>query len=210
VKKYKVKSFPTLVVIKSEGKPIAYDGKEFKYREIFEFLNTYSQIFVDPNSKDNTPKQSSASKPWLVVPVPEMTKDSANDICLKKGGSLCVVLLVKDKASLDEALLEKLDVVAQEFTSKISRGITFIFSWLDASEEKEFASVFGVDQADMPRLAILNPGKRKRFLLHEGEINEAGIESTFNKILGGDARFKNIKGNKLPELVSMYDKSEGE
>jgi len=25
-----------------------------------------------------------------------------------------------------------------------------------------------------------------------------------DKILGGDARFKNIKGNKLPELVSDY------
>lgn len=50
----------------------------------------------------------------------------------------------------------------------------------------------------MPRLVILNPGKRKRFLIHEGELNGAGIENTFNKILGGDARFKNIKGNKLP------------
>lgn len=205
VKKYKVKSFPHLVVIKSEGKPLAYDGKEFKYQEIFEFLNIHSQIFVDPNAKDNAPKQSSASKPWLVVPVPEMTKDSANDICLKKGGSLCVVLLVKDKASLDESLLEKLDAVSQSFTSKISRGITFIFSWLNASTESEFASVFGVEQGDMPKLVILNPGKRKRFLIHDGEINEAGIENTFNKILGGDARFKNIKGNKLPELVSMYD-----
>ena len=37
---------------------------------------------------------------------------------------------------------------------------------------------------------------------HEGAISE--LETTFNKILGGDARFKNIKGNKLPELVSEY------
>lgn len=205
MKKYKIKNFPSLVVVKSEGKPIPYDGKEFKYQEIFEFLNIHSQIFVDPNAKDNTPKQSSASKPWLVVPVPEMTKDSANDICLKKGGSLCVVLLVKDKASLDESLLERLDTVSQTFTSKISRGITFIFSWLNTSAESEFASVFGVDSADMPKLAILNPGKRKRYLIHDGEINEQSIETTFNKILGGDARFKNIKGNKLPELVTMYD-----
>jgi hypothetical protein len=51
---------------------------------------------------------------------------------------------------------------------------------------------------------VLNPGKRKRFLLHEGEITEAAIEGTLDKILGGDARFKNIKGNKLPDLVSDY------
>jgi len=50
----------------------------------------------------------------------------------------------------------------------------------------------------------LNPGKRKRFLVHTGDITESGIEGTLDKILGGDARFKNIKGNKLPELTSEY------
>lgn len=54
--KYKIKSFPALIVIKSDGKPVKYDGKEFQYAPIFEFLNIHSQIFVDPNSKDNTPK----------------------------------------------------------------------------------------------------------------------------------------------------------
>lgn len=50
----------------------------------------------------------------------------------------------------------------------------------------------------------MNPGKRKRFLIHEGPITEAGIETTLDKILGGDARFKTIKGNALPALVSPY------
>jgi hypothetical protein len=50
----------------------------------------------------------------------------------------------------------------------------------------------------------LNPGKRKRFLIQETDITESNIEQTLDKILGGDARFKNIKGNKLPELVSDY------
>jgi hypothetical protein len=54
----------------------------------------------------------------------------------------------------------------------------------------------------------LNPGKRKRFLLHEGDISEAHIEKTLDKILGGDARFKNIKGNKLPALVSAWPEGE--
>jgi hypothetical protein len=131
-----------------------------------------------------------------------MTKDSANDICLKKDGSLCVMLLVKDRASLDQATLAMLDKVSQSFTSKISRGISFIFSWIDVSKESDFAGIFNV--SEYPTLAILNPGKRKRFMLHEGEINEAGIDVTIEKILGGDARFKNIKGNALPELVSEY------
>ena len=48
--KYKVKKYPTVLVVKSEGKPIVYDGEGFTYNEIFEFLNVHSQIFVDPNS----------------------------------------------------------------------------------------------------------------------------------------------------------------
>lgn len=52
-KKYKVKSYPSLVVIKADGKNVMYDGKEFLYSPIFEFLNVHSQIFVDPNAKDN-------------------------------------------------------------------------------------------------------------------------------------------------------------
>ena len=73
MKKYKVKKLPALVVIKNEMKPIMYDSDDFKYQPIFEFLNIHSQIFIDPNAKENEVKTSSASKPWLVKPVPEMT-----------------------------------------------------------------------------------------------------------------------------------------
>jgi len=44
-------------------------------------------------------------------------------------------------------------------------------------------------------------------LLHEGEIDDKGVEKTLDKILGGDARFKAIKGNKLPALESEYPKA---
>lgn len=135
-----------------------------------------------------------------------MTKDSSNDICLKKDGSLCVILLVKDRNSVDQKLLDELDAVSQKFTSKISRGITFIFSWLSAADEPNFAQVF--NQEDYPKIVMLNPGKRKRFLVHDNAITADGIETTFNKILGGDARFKNIKGNKLPDLVTEYKELE--
>lgn len=178
--------------------------KDFVYSEMFEFLNVHSQIFVDPNAKENEVKTSSASKPWLVVPVPQMTKDSGNDICLQKDGSLCVVMVVKNTGDLDEKKLDVLNQVGQGFASKISRGISFYFSWLDAEAESEFASTFGLPADDLPKVVILNPGKRKRFLVHDGEITEAAIEKTLDKILGGDARFKNIKGNKLPNLTTEY------
>lgn len=114
--KYKVTKFPSLLVIKSEGNPIRYDLDSFAYSDIFEFLNVHSQIFVDPNSQDNTPKQSAAAKPWLIVPVPEMTLTSGNDICFKKDGSLCVILLTNERpANQMDPTLDLLDKVGQSY-----------------------------------------------------------------------------------------------
>ena len=42
-KKYKVKKFPALVVLKPEGKPLMFDQKkDFVYSEMIEFLNVHS------------------------------------------------------------------------------------------------------------------------------------------------------------------------
>ena len=73
--------------------------------------------------------------------------------------------------------------------------------WLQASTEPDFFKLFGVEDQELPAVVVLNPGKRKRFLLHSGEINESKLSTTLDKILGGDARFTNIKGNKLPSLI---------
>jgi hypothetical protein len=85
--------------------------------------------------------------------------------------------------------------------SKIERGITFNFMRLDTTKEPEFAAMFG---DETPALYVMNPGKRKRFLKHEGGITVADITSTFDKILGGDSKFKPVKDNSLPPLVSSY------
>ena len=203
VKQYKVKKFPALFVVK-DGKPIRFEEKEFSYNKIFEFINVYSQIFVDPTQKENQsePKKSAAAKPWLIANVPLLTEDSGNDICLMKDGTLCVIMVVKDQSSVDQNALSEMNALGEAFESKISRGITFKFMQLDASTEPEFAKVF--DLPEYPRVVVMNPGKRKRFIVHDGPISGDGIEKTLNKILGGDARFKAIKGNKLPALVSKY------
>ena len=137
--------------------------------------------------------------------VPQLTKDSANDVCLQKDGILCVILVTKDKQMRTEndKMVDDVNKVGQSFGSKISRGIGFNMMWLDASTESDFASTFNLGD-QYPAVVILNPGKRKRFLQHEGEINDQNIEKTLDKILAGDAKFKTIKGNKLPELVSEY------
>ena len=100
-------------------------------------------------------------------------------------------------------MLDRLNNVGQTFSSKISRGISFYFSWIDASTEPEFTSTFELE-GSTPHVVVLNPGKRKRFLVHEGDLSEAAIALTLDKILGGDAKFKNIKGNTLAPLVSDH------
>jgi hypothetical protein len=76
--------------------------------------------------------------------------------------------------------------------------------WLDASAEEGFFKMFDLKTDNLPKVVILNPGKRKRYMIHEKGINESDISSTLDRILGGDAKFINIKGNTLANLVSKY------
>jgi len=75
---------------------------------------------------------------------------------------------------------------------------------LDSTAEPKFFEMFDLNQADLPKVVILNPGKRKRYLVHSGAINEGEVGKTLDRILGGDAKFINVKGNQLAELVSKY------
>lgn len=68
--------------------------------------------------------------------------------------------------------------------------------WLNASIEKQWASIFGYSGNDI--VVVLNPGKRKRFTPHEGAITRDAIAVTLQTILGGNARF-----NRLSELPSF-------
>jgi len=71
-----------------------------------------------------------------------MSKDSANDICLKKDGTLCVIYVVSDKSLSDQPLVEEIEKLKDQFTSKIERGITFSFMRLDVTAEPAFAALF--------------------------------------------------------------------
>ena len=134
--------------------------------------------------------------------MPYMAKDSANDLCLKKDGTLCVIYVVKDAASSDGMVVSAMRDVKDLFVSKIERGITFNFMRVDASLEPEFAAMFA-EPSDLPALVVLNPGKRKRFLKHTGELTADAIQGTLDTILGGDARFTAIKN--MAELASDFE-----
>jgi len=87
---------------------LKYEGKEYNYQAIFDFINIYSETFVFRN--DDTPVVSAASRPWLSEKVPQITSDSADDICLKKEGALCVIYVAKDaaEAKANDAQLNQL------------------------------------------------------------------------------------------------------
>lgn len=107
--KYKVKTFPSVFLIKEkDGKPLKYEGKEYTYQAIFDFINIYSETFVFRNNEDTV--VSAASRPWLSERIPQVTSDSADDICLKKEGALCVIYVAKDAATAksSEAQLNEL------------------------------------------------------------------------------------------------------
>ena len=170
VKKYKVTKFPTLFLLKNTDKPIKYDGESFSYHDLFNFINIYSETFVLVGADEPQKEvKSAASKPWLNIAVPFMTSDSGNDICLRKDGTLCVVYVTKDAASVDQNVVNAMVDVKSAFVSKIERGITFSFMKLDASKEPGFASLF--ESTDYPYVVVMNPGKRKRYLRHEGKVD---------------------------------------
>ena len=50
-------------------------------------------------------------------------------------------MVVKSRADLDSTKLDEMNAVGQNFASKISRGISFYFSWVDASTDSAFAGV---------------------------------------------------------------------
>merc|ERR1712004_108513 len=108
LRKYKVTSFPSLFILKNDEKaPIKYEDGDFNYSDIFEFINTYSETFVFGQTKETT--ESAATKPWLTQPVPFLSKDSGDEICLKKDGVLCVIYLVNSAAESDQRVLLSLN-----------------------------------------------------------------------------------------------------
>ena len=73
--------------------------------------------------------------------------------------------------------------------------------WLNVSIETKWKDVFKYEDAD--KVVILNPGKRKRYTNHEGDITKDSISMTLDTISGGDARF-----NRVSELPTFEIRSE--
>merc|ERR1719499_2005228 len=176
-----------------------------KFNGLKEWINRFSEAgTMDKTKGVGSEKEESSiedSKPWLVQEVPELTAKSHQDICFK-GEGLCVIYL-KD-GEISQAETDMLTGLSKKFTSQLSdRGAKMKWMWMNLAVETEYKTLF--EPAMLPSAVVFNPHKRLRFTkLDHGEDNEVkgdeqGIGKLLDKVLGGDARFKMVPGQKLPE-----------
>jgi len=205
VQRFKVKKFPTIMMqrgAKAEVKE-TYSG-EMKFLPLKDWVGVFSESGMGDKVAGGAGGKGEESieeaKPWLVQEVPELTAKSQADICFK-GEGLCVIYL-KD-GDLSPAETDMLTGLSKKFTSQLSdRGAKMKWMWMNVKVETEFKALF--DPSELPSAVVFNPHKRLRFakLDHgeEGEIkgDERGISGLLDKVLGGDARFKMVPGQKLP------------
>jgi len=84
---------------------------------------------------------------------------------------------------------------------KINRGIKYKFGWINSTAQNEFMKATDLENETAPRMMLINPGKRKRYFILENKMAEDVMKDIFERLASGDLKFKNFKGNTIPELV---------
>merc|ERR1719498_656807 len=214
--KFKVKKFPSVILQRKSGTEVkkeTYAG-EMNFIALQAWVNPYVESGV--GDKIGTGKQQESDsnpeddQPWLNQEIPEMTSKSSPSICFK-GEGLCVIYL-KDGAC-DTKEIDMLTGLSKKFTSQLSdRGAKMKWMWMNLGIESEFKELF--KPAMLPSAVVFNPHKRLRFTkLDHGEDNEvkadeAGLTNLMDKVLGGDARFSPVPGQKLPGWATREAKKD--
>merc|ERR1712190_6976 len=205
VQKFKVKKFPTIIVQRGAKAEIKEEYKgEMKFTALKDWVNLHSESGMGDKvaSAGGVKEEVSIeeAKPWLVQEVPELTAKSQGDICFN-GEGLCVIYLKDGEVSAAET--DMLTGLSKKFTSQLSdRGAKMKWMWMNVAIETEYKALF--EPAMLPSAVVFNPHKRLRFTkLDHGEDNDVkgdaqGLTKLLDKVLGGDARFKMVPGQKLP------------
>ena len=89
-------------------------------------------------------------------------------------------MIILDAQKPEKEYIDALKDANSLYDRKISRGSQFKFMWLDVSRELEWSKIFTVE--NYPVVVVLNPGKRKRYLVHEGKITTSAISIIFFQI----------------------------
>jgi len=215
VSKFKVTKYPTVIMqrgMKSEVKE-TYKG-ELNFWALQDWVNRHSESGMGDKVKSTGGKEEESieeAKPWLVQDMPELTSKSQSDICFK-GDGLCVIYLKDGEATQQE--IDMLTGLSKKFTSQLSdRGAKMKWMWMNVAIEGEYKTLF--DQPVLPSAVVFNPHKRLRFAkMDHGEENEIkgdedSITKLLDKVLGGDARFKIVPGQKLPAWAQREEDKKG-
>jgi hypothetical protein len=191
---YAIKKFPTLIVVKNGVKKPFVFTKEINYKNLFEFLNVFSEQFVPTDSS-----KASDEKPWLFEAIPELHDKSANDVCTSLDKTLCVIVFSNGKPVA--GIIDQLKDLKKNFENNLDRSVGFKLMWLDSSKHSHWNREFDVADNSSLQVRVLNPGRRKRYVKMEGDFSFKSIEKVLEKIVGGDARFINIKAD-LPAFAT--------
>lgn len=182
-----VTSFPKILLHKQgQKKPLEYKG-EIKFQNLFDFLNVHSEQFVPKSSSNDNEEE----KTWIYEILPELHAKSSDDICVGTTKTLCVILFAAQKP--DKTFINSIKSLKNRYEVGRDDAIKFKFMWLDRNTHKEWTSQFGIDESLSIQAAVLNPGRRKRFVRVDGEFDEANVSKMLEKILGGDARFTRLR-----------------
>ena len=69
----------------------------------------------------------------------------------------------------DKNTIDMLKDVRRVYDAKTDRAILFKFMWLNADKEVHWAQKF--KHESNPAIYVMNPGRRKRYLTHEGDMS---------------------------------------
>lgn len=212
VGRFKVTKFPTLMLQAGEKAQTkqTYKG-DMTFEKLRDWVNLYSESGMGDKVHAGSGKVEETieeAKPWLVQEIPEVTRASHQDICFK-GDGLCVMYL--KEGPISQAETDMLSGLSKKFTSQLSdRGTKMKWMWMDIKVEDGFKKLFDIEE--MPNVVVFNPHKRLRFTKLDADSEKKGdpegISHLLDKVLGGDARFKMVPGQKLPAFANRDSKKD--
>jgi len=206
--KFKVTKFPTVIMQRGAKAEVKENYKgELTFLGLKDFVNLHSESGMGDKVHSAGGKEEVSieeAKPWLIQEVPELTGKSQGDICFK-GEGLCVIYLKDGEVTAKET--DMLTGLSKSFTSQLGdRGAKMKWMWLNMNLEPAYKELFQAPK--LPSTIVFNPHKRLRFTtMDHGEDNdktadEQSIKNLMEKVLGGDARFTMVKGQKLPSWAN--------
>merc|ERR1719343_645976 len=212
VARFKVKKFPAVLMQRGAKAEIKEEYKgEMKFLALKDWVNLHSESGMGDKVQGagggKEEESIEEAKPWLVQDIPELTAKSHKDVCFK-GEGLCVIYLKDGELTLAET--DMLKGLEKKFTSQLSdRGAKLRYMWMNLAIESAYKDLF--NPVMLPSAVVFNPHKRLRFTaLDHGEDNEIkgdvqSLEKLLDKVLGGDARFKMVPGQKMPAWAARDD-----